>query len=124
MTRQQLSKNFYRDEFTCNCGCGYADIDGVLVQQLQTARNIADIPFRILSGCRCLFHNRTVGGVESSVHLLGKAADIEALTARDQFVVLSALLQAGFTRIGLYKRRRFIHVDTHHFGSYLDKIIW
>ena len=63
---------------------------------------------------RCPEHNKAVGGVDSSSHVAtvyvkGKAADIEAEDSRSRFIILAALMRAGFTRIGVADS--FIHVD-------------
>ena len=104
----QLTRNFTDDEFKCPC-CGKEEMSGEFVIWLQFAREIADVPFRINSGWRCQKRNRAVGGVENSSHLTGHAADIQAADSQKRFVIVCALREAGFQRIGLAKT--FIHVD-------------
>lgn len=70
-----LSKNFSRKEFTCQCGCGFDNVDLRLVKTLQVIRDAAQHPIVIMSGCRCSSHNKAVGGVANSSHLKGLAAD-------------------------------------------------
>jgi len=76
---------------------------------LDTARDIAGITFNINSGFRCPRHNKEVGGSPTSSHLKGLAADIKADTSRKRYLVVKALIQTGFNRIGIGKN--FIHVD-------------
>ena len=71
-----LSEHFRRDEFVCQCGCGFAEVDGELVAVLEDVRSYFGKPVIINSGCRCPEHNRSEGGAEHSRHLTGKAADI------------------------------------------------
>ena len=104
----QLTRNFSDDEFRCPC-CGRQEMDMDFVNGLQDARDIADIPFHINSGWRCKKRNKAVGGVENSSHLTGHAADIQAADSHTRFVIVSALIEAGFKRIGVGKT--FIHVD-------------
>jgi len=105
-----LTTNFSRSEFMCPCGCRSAGVKSSLVGRLQAARDEAGIPFKISSGVRCREHNRQIGGVDSSAHVKGHAADIDnADTSQERFAILHALLKAGFTRIGIAKT--FIHVD-------------
>ena len=107
----KLTENFTRGEFTCFC-CGASQISMELVERLQKARNIAGIPFIISSGVRCERHNEAVGGEPNSSHLRGLAADIATnytAKSRQRYVILDALLEAGFCRIGISER--FIHVD-------------
>ena len=75
-----ISANFSRSEFACECGCGFDAVDKELVGVLETARAHFS---RILGSCkvvisgpnRCESHNRAVGGSENSYHVKGMAAD-------------------------------------------------
>jgi uncharacterized protein YcbK (DUF882 family) len=106
---RQETNYFDHGEFACRCGCGTNIIDGELVSRLNMARGIARIPFRVTSGCRCETHNRDVGGVDSSAHVLGYAADIAVRGSRERYAVLAALIAAGFKRIGI--AHDFVHAD-------------
>jgi zinc D-Ala-D-Ala carboxypeptidase len=108
----KITKNFDRSEFTCNCGCKLNNIQTRLVHKLQEARDIAGIGFSITSGTRCPAHNKREGGLPSSAHITGHAADIAIADGHQRHVILSALLEAGFTRIGIAKG--FLHVDVDH----------
>ena len=77
--------------------------------KLQEARRIANIPFLITSGYRTKEHNEKVEGVKNSAHMVGKAADIACHISVNRFRIVTALLAAGFTRIGIYPT--YIHVD-------------
>lgn len=79
------------------------------LEKLDFARTIANIPFIITSGYRCEAHNEAVGGKSNSAHTRGRAADIKATDSRSRFLIVEALLAAGFTRIGVAKT--FIHAD-------------
>lgn len=79
------------------------------LEMLDCARDIAGFPFIINSGFRTIEHNKAVGGSGSSSHLLGWAADIHVTSSRKRFILIEALLDAGFTRIGIAET--FIHVD-------------
>lgn len=84
-------------------------MDETFLSMLDEARNEANIPFKINSGYRTIEHNKKVGGVKSSSHLKGLACDISCFDSRSRFIILSSLLNAGFTRVGIAKS--FIHVD-------------
>ena len=77
---------------------------------LDEARGIANIPFHITSGYRCELHNKAVGGVDKSLHTKGQAADIRAESSNERFLIVRALIKAGFKSIGIYKN--FVHADT------------
>lgn len=93
------------------------NMDSNFLAMLDDARGIAGIPFTITSGYRTISHNAYVGGVQAGVnskgssHLFGYAADIAAPTSRRRYIIVKALLQAGFTRIGISGKNGFIHVD-------------
>jgi uncharacterized protein YcbK (DUF882 family) len=73
----QLHKYFSREEFACQCGCGYDTVDVVLLEALVAVREHFGSPVRVTSGCRCGAHNKAVGGAEKSQHKKGRAADIQ-----------------------------------------------
>lgn len=100
---------FKKEEFTCKCGCGLNNMDVHLLEMLDEARFMADIPFFVNCGCRCKEHNKKVGGVEDSSHLYGLAVDISAKNDFQRFKIIGALYLVGFRRILLYDA--FIHVD-------------
>ena len=68
--------HFKKEEMTCKCGCGQNNTDLRLMQVLETIRShFGGNPTIITSGCRCVKHNREVGGVAGSKHVVGCAAD-------------------------------------------------
>ena len=87
----------------------YINMDVDFLNKLAKARQNASIAFKITSGYRTPSHNEKVGGVLSSSHTKGHAVDIYAPTSRQKYIIINALLQAGFDRVGVAKN--FIHVD-------------
>lgn len=86
---------------------------------LDEAREIAGIPFIINSAYRSLEHPLSIKNPSSS-HIKGLAVDIKATDSKTRFKIVKALIQVGFTRIGIADT--FIHVDLD-----LDKtknVIW
>lgn len=102
-------KYFKMSEFACKDGCGFVSMNEEFLAMIDKARELAGIPFVITSGCRCAKHNKAVGGVASSSHTTGHAADISASTGVQKYTIVKALMEAGFKRIGIAKS--FIHVD-------------
>lgn len=101
----------YIKHFTCN-EFGHADgivPDWDLVMRLDQARAIAQIPFVITSGLRSDEHNARVGGSPGSSHLTGNAVDIRCESSKHRSLIVSALIKAGFDRIGIGSS--FVHVD-------------
>lgn len=84
-------------------------MDKLFIKKLTQARIIANIPFIINSGYRSKSHNAKVGGKKNSSHLKGLAVDIKCTNSRDRYIIIKALLDCGFNRIGINKS--FIHVD-------------
>jgi len=107
---RMLAKHFERSEFSCRCGCGFDTVDAELIRVLVSVRAYFGRPVHIHSGCRCVAHNRDVGGANQSQHLLGKASDIfienVPLEDIDDYVDRKYPNDLG---IGLYDR--FIHID-------------
>jgi len=101
-------RHFTTEEFKCR-DCGRNEIKSEIIELLDRARALADVPFNISSGYRCPEYNAAVGGVEDSAHTKGLAADIKCLRSRARFKMIAALLECGFTRIGISDD--FIHVD-------------
>ena len=86
-----------------------AFMDNGFLQALDEARHIAGVPFRVNSGFRTEAHNARVGGSPASSHMQGYAADISATSSNRRWLIIAALLQAGFTRIGVADT--FVHCD-------------
>jgi uncharacterized protein YcbK (DUF882 family) len=107
--REQLTENFYRDEFACNCGCGFDTVDFALVKFLQSSRDHFDRVHAVTSGCRCPAHNKSVGGAIDSQHLLGRAADyvVDGVPAE---IAQEFADQYGIPGLGRYEG--FTHADT------------
>ena len=110
---------FTIDEFKCP-DCGRAEMNEDFLEMLDKARDIAGIPFVITSGFRCPSHNKKIGGRPNSAHLRGLAADIAVTNSRARFLILDALIKAGFRRMGIGKN--FIHVDLDNTKPY--PVIW
>ena len=107
----QLSKNFWRDEFRCKCGCGADTVDAELVSVLQSLRDAFGAAVTVNSGIRCEDHNRAGGGSPNSQHLLGRAADITVAGISPHKV--HAYLAASYPkRYGMGRYDTFTHIDT------------
>lgn len=91
-----------------------------LVLLLDKAREIAGVPFVINSGYRTSQYNKEVGGVENSAHTLGLAVDLRCRNSTERFKIVKALMEAGFTRIGIGDT--FVHCDLDK--SKPQEVIW
>lgn len=104
-----LTANFSRSEFACKCGCGFDEMDLHLVADLQQLRDHFDKPVSVTSGCRCLAHNKSVGGAQNSQHLYGLAADIVVADVPPSDVADYADEVLEMRGVGRY--RGWTHVD-------------
>ena len=95
-------------------------MDKTFLLRLDEARERAGIPFVINSAYRTPEHYAKIGGKPNSSHLKGLAVDISVTNSRQRFIVLNALLEVGFTRIGIADT--FLHVDLDNGKS--KEVIW
>ena len=114
-------KHFKHSEFDSPDAPGSgAKMQNRFLEKLDLARDIAGILFIITSGYRTEEHNKLVGGVNSSSHTKGLAADISCRDSVSRFIIVNALFKAGFTRIGIADN--FIHVDCDETKT--QEVIW
>lgn len=100
----KLSEHFTREELACH-HCGRCDLHPLLVPKLELLRAAVGRPLRVVSGFRCVVHNRQVGGARRSRHLLGEAVDVEA-----GYCTVPQAEAAGFRGIGVC-RGKVVHID-------------
>lgn len=108
-----ISKYFKSSEFDCQCecpGCAITLIDERLLKGLEEIRKLSG-PLKITSGFRCLAHNIKVGGVNSSKHLTGEAADISSkkLTGPELAKIANEVECFKFGGMGI--AQDWIHID-------------
>lgn len=109
-----ISANFNSLEFACKCGCGKNIVEKELILLLQFIRDEFNSPIRINSANRCLYHNKSEGGEEDSLHLIGWAADIRldnhtVEQLEDKMRKLHKEKRWG--GLGVYKGKNFFHLD-------------
>jgi uncharacterized protein YcbK (DUF882 family) len=88
----QLSEFFSLDEFE-SPDTGQVMLDGQLFAVLDHLRRALASPVVITSGYRTAAHNRAVGGVADSLHLIGAAADLVFPEREMKAKALAHLLQ-------------------------------
>jgi len=106
----KVSDHFYRDEFACECNCGFAAVDIELLMLLEQLRTYYRRPVVINSACRCDAHNKAVGGADGSKHRLGIAADVvvTGISPDDVYNYLNGIKPHSLG-LGLYDT--FVHLD-------------
>ena len=98
------------DSYPCRCKkCNPQLIHyGLLLKVLEMKNVFPDLI--ITCGYRCREHNKEVGGVENSQHVLGKAVDVT--TSKGLTKELEEYARhSDFNGIGIYYDKGFIHLD-------------
>jgi len=113
--------NFTRQEVACR-HCGRGSMAASTMQKFQRARDYLNKPVYGSSWCRCIEWNRQSGGVSDSAHVFTEnrqahAGDVtltpppqrRPMTGNERYLLLKALLEAGFDRIGIHPM--YLHAD-------------
>lgn len=126
---EKISKNFYRSESACKCGCGFAVVDLELNSILEDLRAYFDntslaYGIEITSGCRCFYHNEKIqrekpgykNWSSKSYHMKGMANDIKvwAKWGEKQLnpnAIYNYLNSKYSNKYGLGKYKTFTHID-------------
>jgi hypothetical protein len=90
------------------------------MSKFDTAREIAGIPFVINSAYRSPAWEKARGRTGTGAHTLGRAIDIMCNTDRNRFLIINALIKAGFKRIGVAET--YIHADDSE--GHTQDIVW
>lgn len=79
---------------------------------LEKLRERFNSPIHVFSCYRCPSHNKAVGGVKGSIHLIGKAADIKVIEIDPQ-TVQQIILDEFYGNLvhGLGAGKSYTHVD-------------
>ena len=114
----RLTKNFTQREFRSRDGAKMPldVLDNIreLACNLQVLRDLLGESIKINSGWRSEAHNKAVGGVKSSKHTKGLAADIrvKGLETDDLYLLIESLIKDGDMKeggLGVYDT--FVHYD-------------
>ena len=105
-----LSPHFNREEFQCQCGCGFNTVDYELINVLEDLREHFKCSVHINSGCRCPAHNEAVGGEDASKHMFGIAADV-VVNNVSEHKVADYLEYMYPTKYGIGRYKGRTHID-------------
>lgn len=131
-------KYFKMKEFECRCGCVMpaevkANIEALVHSVLDPVRDAYDKPIGVNSGFRFEKHNKAVGGVPRSQHLVGEAADIRPVQGvqrvqgvqefKEELMKLARIIvqQGRFDQLILYPT--FLHVSYKRTGVNRHKVL-
>lgn len=114
----RLTKNFTQREFRSRDG-SKMPLDVLenikeLACNLQVLRDFLGESIKVNSGWRSESHNKAIGGVKTSQHVLGKASDIcvKDIETDDLYLIIESLIEQGEMKeggLGVYDT--FVHYD-------------
>mgnify|MGYP001329835874 FL=1 len=87
------------------------------LQLLDKCRELAGVPFVITSSYRSPSKNRRVGGSVGSMHLYGRAVDIECPDGATRWKIVKAAMSLGLS-VGVM--RSALHLDNREFPVMFD----
>jgi len=124
----KLTENFSLHEFECKCGCKMPDKVfnniKIVASNLQELRNTIDKPIKLTNAYRCQEHNAKVGGVPSSQHIKGLAADIQVKNLKPSDVadvIEHEMVNGRLKHGGIGRYDTFTHVDFRGYNARWDK---
>lgn len=135
MNNERLSENFTLDEFTRSDKAvelgiinepgekELAALRSLVNRTLQPLRDKLGVPVHVNSGYRCPELNEAVGGVPTSQHQKGEAADLSVDGKAGD--ILEALESGNipFDQAILYRKRNFLHVSLKMEGEQRSNVI-
>lgn len=105
-----MKNYFHPSEFTrCTPPCKKSDMHPDTIARLNRMREIAGIPLVLNCAYRSPAHDRARGRSGTGAHTLGRAVDIRCNADDTRWKIITAAIEAGFTRIGV--AGTFVHVD-------------
>lgn len=122
MTIKVTINNFTESELACRCGCKRLNYDDDFLVRLQAFRLFYKKPLFPTSGCRCVQHNKNVGGVSTSLHQCqtkkAMACDVTSSNVKDIFEKAKAF--GVFNEVIYYQKKNIVHLgyDPNQKGNY------
>lgn len=123
MNNEKLSENFTLEEFTRSDAASRLGIINepgekelaalrVLVSRtIQPLRDKLGVPIHVNSGYRCPELNKAVGGVPTSQHQKGEAADLSIDGKANDILEALENNNIPFDQAILYRKQNFLHVS-------------
>ena len=111
-------KYFDKSEFN-----NFEMMDGKLLSMLDKMREIYGYPIKITSSYRSPEHPIEAAKENPGEHAYGAAVDIISDSGGKTFRLVKAAIEVGFTRIGISRKKGFIHLGIGYPGA-PEKTIW
>lgn len=120
-----MLRHFSESEFVMDGVNVFEHMDAAFLSLLDECRHIAGVKMKINSCYRTKAKNKAVGGAQNSMHLFGRAVDIETNTGVARMKVVKAALSLGLT-VGIMENA--VHIDNresqtlfHYYAKYKRK---
>tara|TARA_R100001440_G_C2520264_1_gene118783 strand:- start:2037 stop:2333 length:297 start_codon:yes stop_codon:yes gene_type:complete len=81
------------------------------LDMLDYAADVCKLQFIIIDGYRTKKQNTRLSGASNNSHLIGRAVVLQCKNANKRYKMIAALLESGFTRIGIGKDQKTIYCD-------------
>tara|TARA_Y100000748_G_C15454128_1_gene472173 strand:+ start:882 stop:1226 length:345 start_codon:yes stop_codon:yes gene_type:complete len=111
-------KYFNESEFT-----NFKKMDKKLLTMLDHVRELYGHPIKITSSYRSPEHPIEAAKKQPGEHAYGAAVDILSDSGGKTFRLVKAAIEAGFTRIGISRKKGFIHLGI-GYPDAPEKTIW
>ena len=111
-------KYFNKSEFS-----NFDMMDEKLLSMLDEMREIYGYPIKITSSYRSPEHPIEAAKKQPGEHSYGAAVDIVSDSGGKTFRLVKAAIEVGFTRIGVSRKKGFIHLGIGYPGA-PEKTIW
>ena len=111
-------KYFKESEFN-----NFEMMDEKLLSMLDSLREVYGYPIKITSDYRSPEHPIEAAKKQPGEHAYGAAVDIESVGGAKTFKLVKAAIEVGFTRIGISRKRGFMHLGIGYPGA-PDTTIW
>ena len=111
-------KYFNKSEFS-----NFEMMDEKLLSMLDKMREIYGHPIKITSSYRSPEHPIEAAKKQPGEHSYGAAVDIVSDSGGKTFRLVKAAIEVGFTRIGISRKKGFIHLGIGYPGA-PKKTIW
>tara|TARA_B100001057_G_scaffold52552_1_gene46686 strand:+ start:412 stop:756 length:345 start_codon:yes stop_codon:yes gene_type:complete len=111
-------KYFSESEFS-----NFEMMDQKLLEMLDRLREVYGNPIKLTSTYRSPDHPIEAAKNSPGEHAYGAAVDIESVGGGKTFRLVKAAMEVGFTRIGVSRKKGFIHLGIGYSGA-PDTTLW
>ena len=118
-----MSRYFSPDEPGLDKG-RYSHLNDLLLNKLDKLRELYGKPINITSSYRAASHPIEAAKQEPGTHSFGEACDCAVIGGGDTFHFVACAIEVGFQRIGISRKKNFVHIDIGNYTRGLPKSIW